>query len=288
MLKGDVFANQIFENQIFALFQNTFLGGTNGICDGYKNSMEVTYSGSDLTIDSGAICIQGRFLEEDTSSTITASTDNTFCKLIIEIDLDKVNTDEEFKQGYYKIIKGVSDYPALTQTDIVNNVSGVYQYDLARFKAGASGITDFADMRTFLDFNSLYAEIEQHIRDIDDGSIFIPKSNVAVLTGTLTGTGADSLETEISFPAGFDNTNSVVISSMLHLSTNNTGQYGEGATFDSTSYLRGGLPMVVALYNSGIKIKAKNIGLLDGRTASVSTIPTTTSFDYKIVLMKIA
>ena len=64
MLKGEVFANQLFENQIFALFMNTFLDGANGVCNGYKNSMAVTYLGSDLTIDSGAICIQGRFLEE--------------------------------------------------------------------------------------------------------------------------------------------------------------------------------------------------------------------------------
>ena len=172
MLKGQIFANQLFENQIMALFNNTFLNGTNGVCNGYKNSIAVTYAGSDLTIDSGAICIQGRFLEEDTSTTITASTDNTYCKLIIEIDLDKINTDEEFKQGYYKIIKGAGSYPALTQTDIVNNVSGIYQYELARFRAGTTGITDFVDMRTFLDFNSIYEEIRQHIADIDDGSLY--------------------------------------------------------------------------------------------------------------------
>lgn len=188
MLKGQVFANQIFENQIFALFQNTFLAGHNGVCQGYRNSMAVTYSGSDVTIASGALCIQGRFLEEDTSTTVTASTDNTYCKLIIEIDLDKVNTDEEFKQGYYKIIKGAGSYPALTQTDIVNNVSGIYQYELARFRAGTTGITDFQDMRTFLDFNSIYTEIEQHIQDIDDGSLFLLKTG-GTISGNLTISG---------------------------------------------------------------------------------------------------
>ena len=65
MLKGHVFKDQIFENQIFALFINTFLDGHNGIVNNYKNSMEISYSGSNLTINSGAICIQGRFLEED-------------------------------------------------------------------------------------------------------------------------------------------------------------------------------------------------------------------------------
>ena len=105
MLKGQVFANQLFENQIFALFINTFVNGANGVSDNYKNGMEITYSGSNLTIDSGAVLIQGRFLEEDTSTTISAGADNMFCKLVVEIDLDKSNTSVEFNQGYYKILK---------------------------------------------------------------------------------------------------------------------------------------------------------------------------------------
>ena len=58
----------------------------------------------------------------------------------------------------------------MTQTNIVKNVSGIYQYELARFKTGSSGITNFQDMRTFLDFDSIYAQIEKenHIFDIDD------------------------------------------------------------------------------------------------------------------------
>lgn len=325
MLKGDVFANQIFENQIFALFMNTFLNGENGVCNGYKNSMAVTYSGSDITIDSGAICIQGRFLEEDTTSTITASTDNTFCKLVIEIDLDKVNTDEEFKQGYYKIIKGAGSYPALTQTDIVNNVSGIYQYELARFKAGTTGITDFQDMRTFLDFESIYAEIEQHIQDIDDGSLWLlktggtitgnltidgtlsnsaitsinssistinssykPKSDFAVLTGSVTGTGSASLQKDISYPTGFNNTNCVVISTMLHNRSNANGTWGYGSVFDSSSYVRGSLPCSVSINDTNIKLDIKNILIQNGQYPTISDFSSSVTFDYKIVLMKIS
>ena len=310
MLKGDVFANQIFENQIFALFMNTFLNGENGVCNGYKNSMAVTYSGSDITIDSGAICIQGRFLEEDTTSTITASTDNTFCKLVIEIDLDKVNTDEEFKQGYYKIIKGAGSYPALTQTDIVNNVSGVYQYELARFKAGTTGITDFVDMRTFIDFASIYAEIQQHIQDIDDGSLFLlktggtitgdltvngtltnlsaykPKSDYAVITGDITGADTPSIEKDLNYPAGFTNTNCVVISCMFHHSSNQNGTWGWGSVFDSSSYVRGSLPCSIALNNTGIKLEVKNIQIQNGQSPTISNINTGVTFNYRIVLMK--
>lgn len=161
MLKGHVFSKQIFGNPIFALFINTFLNGKNGVSNNYKNGMQITYSGTNVTVNSGAVCIQGRFLEEDTYTTILAGTDNSYCKLVIEIDLNKENTESNFTQGSYKIVKSASGYPNLTQSNIVKNVSGVYQYELARFKTSPSGITDFQDMRTFLDFDSIYDAIEE-------------------------------------------------------------------------------------------------------------------------------
>lgn len=179
MLKGEVFGRQLFENQIFALFINTFLNGNNGVCDNYLNGMAVTYSGSNVTVDSGAVCIQGRFLEEDISTTLNAGTNNLFCKLIIEIDLDKINTDDSFNQAYYKIVSDSTGYPELTQTDIVGTNSGIYQYEFAKFRTTVSGITDFQDTRTFLDFDSIYEEIRKHIQAIDDESIFVLKSQMA-------------------------------------------------------------------------------------------------------------
>ena len=178
MLKGQVFKEQIFESQVFAVFINTFLAGKNGIINGYKNSMQPTAGSNSVTISSGVICIQGRFLEEDTETTLNTGTDTAFCKLVIEVDLDKVNTETDFTQGYYKIVKGASDYPILTQDDIINTNSGVYQYELARFKTTLNGITDFIDMRSYLDFNSIYAEIESKINEIEDESIYALKSDL--------------------------------------------------------------------------------------------------------------
>lgn len=166
MLKGHVFSKQLFGNPIFALFINTFLNGTNGVSNNYKNGMKPTVSGSTITVDSGAVCIQGRFLEEDTYTSVPAGTETAFCKLVIEIDLDKENANSEFVQGTYKIVKSTSGYPSLTQTNIVKNVSGIYQYELARFKTSANGITDFQDMRTFLDFASIYEKITEEYREI--------------------------------------------------------------------------------------------------------------------------
>lgn len=193
MLKGHVFSRQLFGNPIFALFINTFLNGANGISDNYKNGMELSHSGTNITVQSGAVCIQGRFVEEDSSTTIPVGTDVAFCKLVIEIDLDKQNTESELNQVEYKIIKGASAYPNLTQTNIVKNNAGVYQYELARFKNTGNGITDFQDMRTFLDFSSIYdaiqteyrgvlEELEEALEDVLDGSAFLLKTG-----GTISG-----------------------------------------------------------------------------------------------------
>lgn len=188
MLKGHVFSNQTFSNNIFALFMNTFLAGHNGIINGYKNSMNVTYSGSSVTVASGALCVQGRFLEEDSSRTIDAGTNTLYCKLVLTINLTRENTSSTFNQGYYEILTSASGYPNLTQNNIVNTGTGVYQYELARFRTGLSGITDFVDKRTFLDFNSIYEELEQQ-------STLATKSEVEELDTTLRGIIATKADT---------------------------------------------------------------------------------------------
>lgn len=187
MLKGYVFNQQIFPSQIFALFINTFLNGQNGVSNNYLNGMAVSYSGSNVTISSGAVCIQGRFLGEDSTVTLNAGTSDLYCKLVIEINLDNTNTAGELTQANYKIVTSASSYPELTQTNIVKNNSGIYQYELARFKTSVNGITNFQDMRTFLDFESIYSdirtqyhslleELEQELAGIEDGSAYVVNS----------------------------------------------------------------------------------------------------------------
>lgn len=192
MLKGHVFKEQIFESEIFAFFIDTFLSGQCGIGN-FGNNMEVTYSGNNVTIQDGLACIRGRFVEEDSSKTISAGTDAAFCRLVIEIDLSKENTEEALNQVAYKIVKGTSDYPNLTQTDIVKNNAGIYQFELARFKTTSAGITNFEDRRTYLDLDSIFAIMERdfnavleglraEIGQVRDGSAYVLKSSI--LSGT--------------------------------------------------------------------------------------------------------
>lgn len=193
MLKGHVFKEQIFGNQIFALFINTFLNGQNGVSKNYKNGMQVTYTQNNITIQNGTACVQGRFLEEDSSTSILVGTETAYCKLVIEIDLDKQNTEQKLLQATYKIVKGNNGYPELTQTDIVNTNRGIYQFELARFKTSSAGISDFEDKRTFLDFQSIYkaireefrgvlGQLENELAQVKDGSAYVLKSSI--LEGT--------------------------------------------------------------------------------------------------------
>ena len=202
MLKGHVFSKQIFGNPIFALFINTFLNGKDGVSNNYKNGMQVTYSGSNVTVASGAVCIQGRFLEEDTGSTVPAGTDTAYCKLVIEVNLDLQNTESQFNQASYKVVKSASGYPNLTQTNIVKNNAGIYQYELARFRTNASGITEFQDKRTFLDFDSIYDEMEaeygavlqqlkNELESIENQSNVLLKTGGTVSGKIEVGTGGD-------------------------------------------------------------------------------------------------
>lgn len=302
MLKGHVFKKQIFGNQMFALFINTFLDGANGISNDYKNKMAVTYSGSTLTVQSGAVCIQGRFLEEDTSTDISAGTDTSYCKLVIEIDLDKQNTETDFLQGAYKVIKSASAYPSLTQQNIVGSNSGVYQYELARFRTSTNGITDFTDMRTYLDFDSIYSairteyrailsQLQQELASVEDGSAYVLKNNIAIVTGSVQFTvsqGSTEISYtsgDISYPNSFSKDNCAVLNvGLLRQGMPSNVGFGYGTlatTLSPGALLSGVIGKGVILRDTGIQLR---LYYNYNATTSEDIVYT---FDYKIVLMKI-
>ncbi|MCR5186196.1 MAG: hypothetical protein K6D97_03675 [Clostridia bacterium] len=176
MLKGDVFINQHFPVNTFSAFIDTFLNGECGIKEGYKNSFEVTNTANALTVNSGLACVKGRFFREDSSTTIEfSSVGLVYCRLVVEIDLSKTNTTDELNQLAYKIIYSGESYPTLVQEDTVLNERGKYQFELASFMCNSNGISGFVDKRTYLDFDSIYEEVREAIREIENGSIFALK-----------------------------------------------------------------------------------------------------------------
>lgn len=282
MLKGHVFAKQTFGNPIFALFVDTFLNGKCGIAN-YKNNMQVTYNSSILTVSSGAVCIRGRFLEEDNSTDIPVGIENGFCKLVIEVNLDNINTENDFTQASYKVLKNSSMYPILTQTDIVKNNSGIYQFELAKFKVNSQGVTDFEDTRTYIDFEGLIAAFNDELNKVKKNSDLIFKNSFAVLEGNTTvepntesGVNYTPTSFSIAYPNGFNKNNCVCISfGTTRQNSDKVGFcFGTGYTA-SAEYMLGELPRRVLLKDTGIECTVRN--------------PSNNQYVlyYKIVLMKI-
>lgn len=112
-------------------------------------------------------------------------------------------------------------------------------------------------------------------------------ANVAVLTGTITSAATDTGVKTISikYPTGYNQNNCIVIGTAIDID-NSTVIWGTGATFTSTSYVRGSLPMSVALTASNIEVEIRNINILVGSN-TLSVVPLSGNYKYKIVLMKI-
>ena len=163
-LRGHVFNKQLFTSECFALFIDTFLDKNCGVIKG----CELSNTNDSVTINDGFFCIRGRFIQEVGSSTIIAELpqgNDIFCKLVCEIDLSKENTTSELKQVEYKILQSTEDYPSLQQEDITGE-GYIYQFEFASFKCTTTGIQDFVDKRTYLDFSSIYTYIKDNIQNI--------------------------------------------------------------------------------------------------------------------------
>lgn len=158
MLRGHVFEKQLFSNNCFALFIDTFLGQQCGVING---CVPTKTSNNSISLTSGYFCVQGRFLQEDGGTTfeIDAPEENDlYCKLVCEIDLSKRNTAGILNQAYYKIVTDENNYPELTK-GLITEEGTIYQYEFCQFKNTSAGITDFSDTREFLDFDSIYTEV---------------------------------------------------------------------------------------------------------------------------------
>lgn len=175
ILKGQVFAYQTFNNECFAHFINTFLAKKSGVTRGCS----IDYTNSSITVSSGYFVIQGRFLEEVGSTTLPIANDNEYCKLVCEVDLSKVNTEMKFLQASWKVLKKSSDYPVLIQEDLENS-GNIYQLEFARFRNTISGITEFKETKTLIDYKSIFSYIEEQIKILEEGSIYLLKTGGAI------------------------------------------------------------------------------------------------------------
>lgn len=175
MIKGHSYDKQLYYSVVDRLINNTFLNGCNGIFKQEGNACNITYTNNTITISDGFFIVQGGLTEINGTENINVLLDGSYCVLVYELDMQKQNSDTNFAQGQFKILSGQNSYPTLT-TQKLNENNGVYQFEFARFIASNNGITNFVDTRTFLDYNSIFSYIKQHIEQIEQGSIYITRS----------------------------------------------------------------------------------------------------------------
>lgn len=175
MLKGHSYDKQIYYSVADRIINNTFLNGSNGIFENEGDGCALSYTNNTVTVSNGFFIVQGGLTEVVNSETLSVILDGSYCVLVYELDMSKDNTDTSFTQGQFRVLTAQSSYPALTQQKLTENV-GIYQYEFARFRALSTGITDFVDNRTFLDYNSIFEYIESQIEMIEDNGLYVTKN----------------------------------------------------------------------------------------------------------------
>ena len=204
MLKGHVFNLQTFTSDAFALFIDKFLNKRCGVATGCS----LSNTNNSVTIADGYFVIRGRFLQIISGVTISNISTNGFYSLVCEIDLSKENTTTQLNQAEIKVLYNANAYPTLTQQDLTNGGT-LFQYEFATFKVEAGNISNFIDKRTYVNFESIYDqvegetqalidEIEQTLDDVLDESIYVLKSQTGTIisrnysNGTTTPTGGEN------------------------------------------------------------------------------------------------
>lgn len=140
-VRGITFAKQTVSSNDDAHIYKVLLQGRNGRTKGCN----MTYGTDDIYISEGYFFAGNRLIEipsTETVSTPIVTSGTTYCRLVFEVDLSKINTNEAFTQGYFKILTASGDYPSITQED-VDNGGNIYQLPFARFTKTISGIGSF-------------------------------------------------------------------------------------------------------------------------------------------------
>ena len=185
MIKGFRFTNQLANAEVDARIHQEFLNRNDGIFYG----MDLSKTNNSITISEGLCEIAGRPVAVINNETVTVTTSSLYCLLILEIDLSKESTKDNFGQVSFKLLTSSTSYPSVTRQDInkYNGSNKLYQLEFARFRTGTSGITDFKDTRKFLSFSGIYAQIKsdcdsvinqikQELANVKDGSSYLLKS----------------------------------------------------------------------------------------------------------------
>lgn len=172
MVRGETYDKQLFESEAFRHFINIFLNKQSGVTKG----CEVTKETGNILVGPGSFVIQGGFLREVTGTKNEIPSEAGYYKLVYEVDLSKTNTKDEFKQGSYKFVKALGDYPKLIQEDL-DNGGTIYQLPFCQFRVTEAGLQDFKDLRELIEYRIFQKNVEEAIKEATEKNIITATSN---------------------------------------------------------------------------------------------------------------
>ena len=161
-IRGITFSKQSVSSNDDAHIYKILLNGRKGKTKGCK----MTFGTDDIYISAGYFFAANRLIEISSAETVATpivSSGTSYCRIVFEIDLSKVNTNTAFNQGYFKILSSTSDYPEITQEDLENG-GNVYQLPFAKFTKTVSGIGSFE------------SELETIGTNVENNTIYVSKS----------------------------------------------------------------------------------------------------------------
>lgn len=203
MLKGHTYDEQIYDSYAHRMLNRAFMDNKSGIVRDQGSACEITYTARNLTVSDGYIIVQGGITEISAEETLEIELDDSYCRLVYEVDMTKTNDDTNFNQGSLKILKGSGSYPSLTQNTLTKN-SGVYQFELAQFRASLSGITDFVDKRVYIDYGDTLDWLKDELGVSDD--TYSNSRTYSVGDFVIYNNKTYECKTDIITPENFDNT----------------------------------------------------------------------------------
>ena len=139
--RGVTFSKQSVSPNDDAHIYRVLLNGKNGRTKGCN----LTFGIDDIYISEGYFFASNRLIQISSVETIPTPivTASTYCRLVFEIDLTKMNSVTEFNQGSFKVLTSIENYPDITQEDL-DNGGNVFQLPFAKFTKTIEGISNFS------------------------------------------------------------------------------------------------------------------------------------------------
>lgn len=140
-VRGITFSKQTVTSKDDAHIYEILLNGRKGRTKGCK----MTFGTNDIYISNGYFFAANRLIEITSTETVTTpivTTGTTYCRLVFELDLSKLNSNAAFNQGAFKVLSSTADYPEIVQEDLANG-GNIYQLPFAKFTKSINGIATF-------------------------------------------------------------------------------------------------------------------------------------------------